>query len=184
MEYRMHTLIQLLSIPHWVSYWAIGWQLCGTKYCVEIEDIFHQMSLLKDSVGITMPGNRGNINSYIDVVWDVVTALTSSIDVVWDVVTALTSSIDRFDAAPSWLTEKYKAYNERQEEVLTNRLEEIRYDIDGIDTVRLIVGGDPIEKVSLCTPFIPWLTGPLWHSTSLPSSPYFLGDILPKCTSP
>jgi hypothetical protein len=166
----MHILIQLFSIPHWVSYWAVGWQIWSTKYCVEIEDIFHQMSLLKDSVGIIMPGNRGYINSYIDVIWDVVTALTSS--------------IDRYDAAPSWLMEKYKAYNERQEEVLAKRLEEIRYDIDDIDTVRLIVGGDPIEKVSLYTPFVPCLTGAPWCSTSLPSLPYSSGVILPKCTWP
>jgi hypothetical protein len=128
-------LILSLSIPHWLSYWAVGWQIQSTDCCVEIENIFNQMNILKDRVGILMPGNKPFITSYIDNVWDIVTALTSA--------------IDRYTGAPPWLKEKYKDYNTQQEEVLANRLKEIRYDIDDTDTVHLILGREPIEKVDL-----------------------------------
>ncbi|KAK6975085.1 hypothetical protein R3P38DRAFT_3128369 [Favolaschia claudopus] len=119
------------SFPHWVSYWAIGWQIYATKYCVEIEELFGQMLLLKKQITIKMPGNTRYLNEYIEGCWQHVTALTSS--------------IERYDGPETWLEEKFAAYIQAQESMLKERLEKIQYDIDALDTVALILRGDRIE---------------------------------------
>jgi hypothetical protein len=116
-----------------VSWWAIGWQIFATKYVLEIEDIFHQMSLLRDKIGITMPGNKNYVDTYIEGVWSLVTSLTSA--------------IERNDTVPQWLVDKYEAYSKSAEEKIKGRLDKIQYDIDTTDTVHLVVGGDHIERV-------------------------------------
>jgi hypothetical protein len=131
----MMLILMSLSIPHWLSYWAVGWQIQSTDCCVEIENIFNQMNILKDRVGVLMPGNKPFITTYLDTVWDIVTSLTSA--------------IDRYTGAPPWLKKKYEDYNNQQEKMLASRLDEIRYDIDDTDTVHLILGREPIEKVDL-----------------------------------
>jgi hypothetical protein len=82
-----------------------------------------------------MPGNKLYVNSYIQGVWSLVTAMTSA--------------IERYDGAPPWLVEKYGDYNTILEDKIADRLDKIQYDIDTIETVHLVVGGDHIEKVCL-----------------------------------
>ncbi|KAK7058060.1 hypothetical protein R3P38DRAFT_2599651 [Favolaschia claudopus] len=120
------------SFPHWVSYWAIGWQIYATKYCVEIEELFGQMILLKKQIAIKMPGNTRFVNDYIEGCWQHVTALTSS--------------IERYDGPETWLEEKFATYLQAQESMLKERLEKIQYDVDALDTVALILRGDRIES--------------------------------------
>ncbi|KAK7055958.1 hypothetical protein R3P38DRAFT_3342921 [Favolaschia claudopus] len=119
------------SFPHWLSYWAIGWQIYATRYCVEIEEIFGQMNLLKQRISVKMPGNTVYVNEYIDGCWQHVTALTSS--------------IERCGGPESWLDEKFTEYIEAQESVLKERLDKIQYNIDAEETVSLILRGDRIE---------------------------------------
>jgi hypothetical protein len=116
-----------------VSWWAIGWQIYVTKYCEEIEDIFNQMELLRKEIGVAMPGNKLYVDSYIQAVWSLVTALTSA--------------VERYDGAPPSLVNNYENYNKLLEDKITCRLDEIMYDIDTIETVHSVVGGDHIEKV-------------------------------------
>ncbi|KAF7375648.1 hypothetical protein MSAN_00453900 [Mycena sanguinolenta] len=119
------------SFPRWISYWAIGWQIYATKYCVEIEELFNQMNLLKLEMAVKMPGNTGYVNDYIEGCWQHVTALTSS--------------IERYSGGESWLEEKFSPYIESQEAILKERLGKIQYDIDAIETVSLVLRGDRIE---------------------------------------
>ncbi|KAJ6620420.1 hypothetical protein B0H10DRAFT_2215946 [Mycena sp. CBHHK59/15] len=119
-------------LPRWISYWAIGWQIFATKYCIEIEDLFAQMLLLRTQIGIHMPGNKCYVNGYIEGTWQYVTALTSS--------------IEHYDSPGEWLTEKFSSYVETHENILKERLKKIQYDIDALDTVTLILGGDKIEQ--------------------------------------
>lgn len=86
----------LSSFPRWVSYWCIGWQIYATKYCVEIEELFAQMMLLKFEIGVRMPGNKRYVNEYIEGCWQHVTAFTSA--------------IERYDSPPPWLEEKFVGY--------------------------------------------------------------------------
>ncbi|KAJ7318795.1 hypothetical protein DFH08DRAFT_754688 [Mycena albidolilacea] len=118
------------SFPRWISYWAIGWQIYATKYCVEIEELFGQMMLLKAEIAIKMPGNLRYVNDYIEGCWPHVTVLTSS--------------IVRYDSN-SGLEEKFAGYVQEQEKILKDRLEKIQYDIDAIGTVSLVLRGERIE---------------------------------------
>ncbi|KAJ6578128.1 hypothetical protein B0H19DRAFT_1230009 [Mycena capillaripes] len=120
------------SFPRWISYWAIGWQIYATKYCVEIEELFAQMMLLKFQIGVRMPGNQRYVNDYIENIWQHVTALTSS--------------IERYDSPPPWLEEKFAPYIQSEETSLKERLEKIQYDIDAVETVSLILRGERIES--------------------------------------
>jgi hypothetical protein len=126
----------LSSFPRWVSYWCIGWQIYATKYCVEIEELFAQMMLLKFEIGVRMPGNKRYVNEYIEGCWQHVTALTSA--------------IERYDSPPPWLEEKFVGYAQLQESILKERLAKIQYDIDAVETLSLILRGDRIEGVSVC----------------------------------
>lgn len=120
------------SLPHWVSYWTIGWQIYATKYCTEIDDIFTEMRLVRDEVTIQTPGNKRYINDYMSDVWPIVVALTSS--------------VERFEG-PEWLAEKFREYIDAQESALRSRLDRIQYDIDSTETVTEILRGEPIEHV-------------------------------------
>ncbi|KAJ6521241.1 hypothetical protein B0H19DRAFT_721738 [Mycena capillaripes] len=120
------------SFPRWISYWAIGWQIYATKYCVEIGELFAQMMMLKVEIGIRMPGNKRYVNDYIENIWQHVTALTSS--------------IERYSSPPPWLEEKFAPYIQSQETILKERLEKIQYDIDAIETVSLVLRGERIES--------------------------------------
>jgi hypothetical protein len=121
------------SLPRWIAYWAIGWQIFTTKYCEEIDGIFNQMSLLRDQIGLRMPGNKQYVTDYIETVWQQVTALTSA--------------VERYPNPSPWLVEKYVEYETAKETTLRQRLEKIRYDIDSLDTVNLVVADEPIERV-------------------------------------
>ncbi|KAJ7802096.1 hypothetical protein B0H14DRAFT_2893447 [Mycena olivaceomarginata] len=119
------------SLPRWISYWAIGWQIYATRYCTEIDEIFSEMLLLRDQVGAQMPGNKRYINTYISEIWPIVVGLTSG--------------IERFEAA-DWLADHFKEYIDAQEAALGSRLEKIQYDIDSLDTVHEILRSEPIER--------------------------------------
>ncbi|KAK7017326.1 hypothetical protein R3P38DRAFT_3561155 [Favolaschia claudopus] len=119
------------SFQHWVSYWAIGWQIYATKYCAEIEEILGQMNLLKKQIAIQMPGNTRYVNDYIEGCWQHVTALTSS--------------IERDDGIETCLEGRFTAYIQAQEIMLKDRLDKIQYNIGNLDTVALILHGDRIE---------------------------------------
>ncbi|KAJ7442979.1 hypothetical protein FB451DRAFT_1376810 [Mycena latifolia] len=119
------------SLPRWISYWVVGWQIYATRYCIEIEDIFAEMRLIRDKVAIQMPGNKRYINNYITETWPFVIGLTSA--------------IDRFEGT-EWLADQFKGYIDAQETALRSRLETIHYDIDVLDTVQEILRGKPIER--------------------------------------
>jgi hypothetical protein len=125
----------VFSLPRWVSYWAVGWQIYATQYCVEIEELFGQMTLLKKEITVKMPGNTRHVNDYIEGCWEHVTALTSS--------------IERYSGEP-WLMEKFAGYIQSQETILKERLDKIQYDIDAAETVSLVLRDKRIEGVSLC----------------------------------
>lgn len=92
------------------------------------------MLLIRDKVGLDMPGNKRYINAYIDETWPIVTGLTSA--------------IERYEG-PEWLGRQFKEYIDDQENALRSRLDKIRYDIDHADTVHVVVAGDPIERVCI-----------------------------------
>ncbi|KAJ6573541.1 hypothetical protein DFH09DRAFT_1277138 [Mycena vulgaris] len=119
------------SLPRWVSYWAIGWQIYATRYCTEIDDIFTEMLLIREKVGINIAGNKRYLNSYISETWPFVVGLKSA--------------IERFEGT-DWLADQFKEYIDAQESAFKSRLDKIHSDIDSSDTVHEILRGEPIER--------------------------------------
>ncbi|KAJ7595187.1 hypothetical protein C8J56DRAFT_921782 [Mycena floridula] len=119
------------SLPRWISFWTVGWQIIATKYCLEIEQIFSQMLLLRSEIGLKIPGNYSYISRYIDTAWLVVTPLTMG--------------IQRLQMAPDGLEAKYEDFRMEQEKLLEDGLNHIGYDIDLPETVSLITGEPRIE---------------------------------------
>nr|GAT46821.1 predicted protein [Mycena chlorophos] len=115
------------SLPHWIGYWLIGWQLSATRYCIEIESIWQDMFMLKQEIGIRMPGNQAQVDTYISLIWTRVTALTSS--------------IERYDSAPEFLQEKFQDYDKSQEAFFQSRLEKIEYSITSEADVLVLLTG-------------------------------------------
>ncbi|KAJ7243357.1 hypothetical protein C8J57DRAFT_1525807 [Mycena rebaudengoi] len=107
------------------------WQIHATRYCIEIDEIFNQMSLIRSQVRLQMPGNTRCINNYM--------AST------WPLVVGLTSAINRFQGSDS-LADQFKEYIDAQENVFCSRLDIIKYDIDSTETVQEIISGEPIER--------------------------------------
>ncbi|KAJ7030122.1 hypothetical protein C8F04DRAFT_738812 [Mycena alexandri] len=120
------------SLPRWISYWAIGWQISATKYCIQIEELYSQIFLLQKKIAIQMPGNKKYVNDYIDSTWRYVTVLTSS--------------IDRYDSPSLALEEQFKYYVQSQEKDIKEGLETIQYKIDNADTITSILHGRQIEQ--------------------------------------
>ncbi|KAJ7166649.1 hypothetical protein C8R46DRAFT_1094987 [Mycena filopes] len=120
------------SLPRWISYWAIGWQISATKYCTQIEELYSQIFLLSKKISTQRPGNKKYVHDYIDHTWVYITALTSS--------------IDRYDSPSPTLEKKFADYARSQEKEIKDALETIRYKLDNNDTVMSILHGKPIEQ--------------------------------------
>ncbi|KAF7367132.1 hypothetical protein MSAN_00972900 [Mycena sanguinolenta] len=118
------------SVPRWISYWAVGWQIFSTRYCLEIDRIFTQMMLIRKQVGISMAGNKGYINDYI---------LRT-----WPLVYTLTSGLERFDGS-DWLAAQFQDYIDGEEIKLRSKLRLINYRIDSMEMVNELLGGNRIE---------------------------------------
>ncbi|TBU55048.1 hypothetical protein BD310DRAFT_934540 [Dichomitus squalens] len=116
------------SLPHWLAYWAIGWQMTATKYRDMMVEIFAKMFAIRPQVH---PANRNAVDKYLRTVWRKLSTLTSSL------VTTYQS-----DA----LQERFKSYVEEEEQRLREGLETVKYDIDAMDTLLLTTGPGRIEK--------------------------------------
>ncbi|KAF7361105.1 hypothetical protein MSAN_01142100 [Mycena sanguinolenta] len=119
------------SLPRWIAYWAMGWQIFATRYCSQIDEVFTQMVLVNEQVGISMPGNKVYINHYLLNIWPLVNSLTSG--------------VERFDGS-NWLAEQFQEYITKEETKLRSDLEGIRFHIDSREMVNELLTGNPIER--------------------------------------
>ena len=100
-----------------------------TSYCKKIEEIFDAMIRLSDEV---LPENRRGVNQYISLIWEQVTIFTRSIE---------------WDQGTEELRKRFQSHVDAEEKRLRNNLEDIKYNIDGHDSVCLISGPGRIEMV-------------------------------------
>lgn len=105
-----------------------------TEYCEKIEETFTKMFHL---LGKVKPMNRRIVDEYLVKVWDLVMGITFSI---------------QKDRATDALKARFEPWVTAEEERLKKNLEEIRYDIDSCDTVRLVTGPGRIEMVNFNVP--------------------------------
>ncbi|KAI1783152.1 hypothetical protein LXA43DRAFT_1187180 [Ganoderma leucocontextum] len=116
------------SLPHWLAYWAVGWQMTATKYRDMIVNICAKMFSIRPYIH---PANRNAVDKYLQTVWQRISTLTLSF------VNA---------NQPDSLQERFKSYVDAQEQRLREGLETVRYDIDAMDTLLLVTGPGRIEK--------------------------------------
>lgn len=108
------------------------------SYCEKIEEIFDAMIRL---AGDVLPENRKEVNDYISHVWKSVTVFVRSI-----------KREKERDAEE--LKAKFDSYVIAEEARLHRNLEDIKYDIDTYDTVKLIAGNGRPETVISQTSFL------------------------------
>lgn len=113
-----------------------GWQMTCTSYCEKIEEIFDAIINLADEV---LPENRKEVNDYIRYVWNHVTVWVRSI---------------KREKGTEELREKFESHVTAEEARLHRNLEDIMYDIDSYDTVKLVAGNGRPETVMPQTPFL------------------------------
>ena len=107
-----------------------------TSYCEKIEEMFDAIIRLADEV---LPENRKEVNDYISCVWSYVTVWVRSI---------------KREKGTEELRTKFEFHVTAEEARLHRNLEDIMYDIDGYDTVKLVAGNGRPETVIPQTPFL------------------------------
>ena len=100
-----------------------------TSYCKKIEEIFDAMIRLSDEV---LPENRKEVNQYIGFAWEEVITFVRSI---------------KWEEGTEDIRAKFQPHVDAEEARLQKNLEDIKYDIDGVDVVPLISGPGRIETV-------------------------------------
>ena len=100
-----------------------------TRYIVQIDQLLNKMFAVKSLV---LPANRRFVERYLDAVWTLITELTLGF---------------RRAEWSDTMREKFESYVVEEEDRVRKKLETIRYDIDGADTLILVVGPGRIEKV-------------------------------------
>ncbi|PIL33864.1 hypothetical protein GSI_03570 [Ganoderma sinense ZZ0214-1] len=116
------------SLPHWIAYWAIGWQMTATKYRDKIAMLCAKMFAIRSQIH---PANQHAVDRYLRTVWKKISTFNNS--------------LVRTTQAES-LQERFKSYVEAEEQRLREGLETVKYDIDAIDTLLLVTGPGRIEK--------------------------------------
>ncbi|EJF63366.1 hypothetical protein DICSQDRAFT_179341 [Dichomitus squalens LYAD-421 SS1] len=116
------------SMPHWLAYWAIGWQMAADDYKDAINIICADMIAIRRLVH---PRNLENVDSYLNIVWQAVITLATSF------------------SCPSYsgyILRRFNAHVKSQENSLQERLEKVHYSIGGENTLALVTGPGQIEK--------------------------------------
>ena len=117
------------SLPHWVAYWAVGWQITAGRYRDRIMGLFSHMFSMRPQIKAE---NRYWVDYYLRSVWPVAFELTQSL---------------RPANVSEHIEDKFAAFAEFEEERIRKNLEDIHYDIDALDTVYVVSGPGRIEKV-------------------------------------
>ncbi|KAI1785889.1 hypothetical protein LXA43DRAFT_99677 [Ganoderma leucocontextum] len=116
------------SLPHWLAYWAIGWQMTATKYRDMIVEICAKMFAILSHIH---PMNRNTVDRYLRAVWQNICTLTSSFHCTYQ---------------GDLLEERFKSYVDAEEQRLREALEAVKYKIDAMDALVLVTGPGRIEK--------------------------------------
>ena len=106
--------------------------MTATKYRDMIVDIYTKMFAIRPQIH---SANRKVVDGYLRTVWAHICTLTSSF-------------VGSRHTILNQLQRRFSSYVEAEEERLRQGLEEVRYDIDAMNTLLLITGPGRIEKVS------------------------------------
>ncbi|KAK7683623.1 hypothetical protein QCA50_013461 [Cerrena zonata] len=116
------------SLQHWIAYWATGWQFAATRYMEKINRIMDLMYALRPRI---LPGNRYDIDYYLSKVWPTIVDISSGLQA---------------SELPEELHEKFLPYMEYEEARIKRNLQDIRFDIDALDTVYVVAGHGRLKR--------------------------------------
>ncbi|GJJ12736.1 hypothetical protein Clacol_006981 [Clathrus columnatus] len=121
------------SLPHWIAYWAAGWEQTMVEYVDKIRDILDKMFSILPNIKME---NQGPVNQYLRGVYSGVWSLQQAVN---------------YYPRNYALQARFASYVESEETRLRERLEEIAYDIDASDTLALVTGPGRLERDALDT---------------------------------
>lgn len=147
------------SLPRWIAYWTIGFEMTTQWYYRRIRRLF---SLLSESSKDVLPANRRVVSQFLDS-WSIHATerlLAGCQDV---------SDWDRMDWAHDSRFLKFKPWVLKNERSMNKILRRLVYFIDQDNTLNIVTGGGRPETVSvtvlwgLCICSL-WLTYPFFSS--------------------
>ncbi|TBU25683.1 hypothetical protein BD311DRAFT_780186 [Dichomitus squalens] len=115
------------SIPHWLAYWAIGWQIASTWY---INRIRTATSKMREALPSVLPLNRGDFDYHFTMHWP----------------EAIAATVGFSECEDATLQDRFQEYIKSEEDRIRGNLEKIKYNIDSAETVLLVAGSGRIEK--------------------------------------
>jgi hypothetical protein len=124
----------LYSLPHWIAYWAVGWQTSISLYKNKIYTLVQTMFQTLEHV---LPSNRRVVDEYLfhESFWRIELLLRS------------TRSVNPKVLQDPDLTRITELYSIAEEERIDANLRDVAYELDTPATVSLITGEGRIERV-------------------------------------
>ncbi|THH02008.1 hypothetical protein EW026_g787 [Hermanssonia centrifuga] len=117
------------SLQHWIAYWTIGWQISAASYREQIRRLFAQMFAMRSKI---LPENRRLVDNYLQKVWSSGVKLVEALQPVNNV--------------PSHIKAKFLPYVQYEEERIAQNLDGIKYNVDALDTVYMVIGPGRLEN--------------------------------------
>ncbi|PFH49014.1 hypothetical protein AMATHDRAFT_76430 [Amanita thiersii Skay4041] len=121
------------DLPHWIAYWAVGWQVSISKYKSKIYGIVQEMF---DILQYVLPSNRRAVDEYLfhTSFWRIELLLRS------------THSANSSVLSDPDLSKVTQSFAQSEEDRIKANLEEVGYELDSPATVTLITGVGRIER--------------------------------------
>ncbi|KDR67823.1 hypothetical protein GALMADRAFT_129997 [Galerina marginata CBS 339.88] len=121
------------SLPHWIAYWAVGWQASISLYKNKIYSLVQTMFQTLEHV---LPSNRRAVDEYLfhASFWRIELLLRS------------TRSVNPKIMQDPDLTRITELYSSAEEERINTNLQDVNYELDTPATVSLITGEGRIER--------------------------------------
>ncbi|TFK64971.1 hypothetical protein BDN72DRAFT_846149 [Pluteus cervinus] len=124
------------SLPHWIAYWAVGWQATISRYKSKIYLLIRTIFLHLKHI---LPSNRRAVDEYLfhASFWRIELLLRS------------TRSVNPNVLSDTDLMRITDAYEKEEEERLDENLQGVEYELDTPATVSLVTGAGRIERYCL-----------------------------------
>lgn len=126
--------IDFYSLPHWIAYWAVGWQ---TSISLYKDKIYTLVQTMFQTLEYVLPSNRRAVDEYLfhPSFWRIELLLRS------------TRSVNPKVLQDPDLTRITELYSIAEEERIEANLRDVAYELDTPATVSLITGEGRIERV-------------------------------------
>ncbi|KDR69989.1 hypothetical protein GALMADRAFT_145035 [Galerina marginata CBS 339.88] len=117
------------SLPQWVAYWTVGFEVTLRKYCSRIRELFSHLHPLYEYL---IPGNAGVFSSVMSQILEFVIGRVHM--------------INADDKEDEYQNPSFRAYAESVEQQVKKRLERLNYLIDGSNTLSIVTGPGRLEE--------------------------------------